>query len=474
MYTFETGVSAIHSAEWIYEDILEGIDLDLEHHKADCPLCSGFLDGTDYERPCETLEMWGCGSPSTVLIGFEPCDPLHPECMFRYVGEYGCFAYKVDKTAEYSAIVGEVNVQVVYSQFVRLSPFCSPCYPGQGDNDSHPLSCDGGIDYTFQRRNGPIFSYCLPPTVVGDHGNQSDYGRLIYDLSRPVGYFAGHVYSRVRQSDESDPQHMTIQQALTFLQSMLTPGSPPLGHWFGWFQPDYNSDGEVKLGTAAILTDSFTLGDILQGTELGYYQASRLLKMAAKIGGAKRPRNVKIEPVLVCFDEVFYPFGDLDTTEQILAKLRIVLLNTFTEGHNWACEYGDYLAETYAYNRAATFQGGWVVDDSHTRQGEIIGELLDWDIIPPLNSFASYPHYTELKGSEFIQDWMTNGEYREGSPFVLDEFLQLPEDMHISWGEPEIIAVIAWIVDWLVREYNSGNLAFISSEGLPESLENLV
>lgn len=61
--------------------------------------------------------------------------------------------WDVNKEGEYSAIVRESVVQVVWSKYItRCKNLCSPCYPGQADVQS-------GID----DENGEFLSYNLPP-----------------------------------------------------------------------------------------------------------------------------------------------------------------------------------------------------------------------------------------------------------------------------------------------------------------------
>ncbi len=60
--------------------------------------------------------------------------------------------FKPDPEAEYSAIVGEIYLQVVRRQWVLRAALCSPCYPGQGDVNTE----------------GDFLSYSLPPDLFLD------------------------------------------------------------------------------------------------------------------------------------------------------------------------------------------------------------------------------------------------------------------------------------------------------------------
>lgn len=118
-----TGVLNSNAPEWLYEDIINGIDLDYDQYKKDNP---DDEYGDNYE-----------GSDSTYLIGFIKNDKDE---------------YELDKTAEYSAIVGQVYTQVVMSKYVSKCSFCSICYPNQGDLDTE----------------GVLMTYTLPLEVWGE------------------------------------------------------------------------------------------------------------------------------------------------------------------------------------------------------------------------------------------------------------------------------------------------------------------
>jgi len=115
-----TGVFCMNRMAWIDDDITNGIDLAWERHVSQC-------DNEDHDScgPCER---------GTILIGFKK-------------GESG--KYKEDPAAEYSAIVGETDIQVTRSKWLINGEWCSPCYPGQVDGDTE----------------GPWLAYSVPPDV---------------------------------------------------------------------------------------------------------------------------------------------------------------------------------------------------------------------------------------------------------------------------------------------------------------------
>ncbi len=120
-----TGVIHNHSVEFLSDEIfdVDSIDLAWEDHLADC-------DDEDHDH---------CGPDSmgTVLIGgwIKDSDGR----------------YSPDKESEYSAIVGEVNTQVVWSRHTDRAALCSPCYPGQADLETP----------------GDVLAFTLPADLLG-------------------------------------------------------------------------------------------------------------------------------------------------------------------------------------------------------------------------------------------------------------------------------------------------------------------
>lgn len=136
-----TGVLNITDAEWLHEDIHNGIDLAWEEHILTCPE--------------EDHDMCGPTEMGTVLIGFKEVYFLKDAWFVVPSGAgYGKHGYVPDPDAEYSAIIGEIYTQVVRSKYVQSCELCSPCYPGQGN-----LEQDGKGDY---------ITYTLPPDVWGE------------------------------------------------------------------------------------------------------------------------------------------------------------------------------------------------------------------------------------------------------------------------------------------------------------------
>jgi len=124
------------SATWLLEDIMyNSVDL-------------GYYDWESNHDP--DTEEWDVDTQGDVLIGFIECDKK--DAWFGVEGERASYYWKPDKSAEYSAIVGEVNSQIAWSQWNISARLCSPCYPNQADLDS--VDPDNGM-----------LAFSLPPDL---------------------------------------------------------------------------------------------------------------------------------------------------------------------------------------------------------------------------------------------------------------------------------------------------------------------
>lgn len=141
------GVVLNTEPEFLFDDLMGGIDVDWEEYMANCE------SGEDKEDV-----DWESG---TTIIGYVE-SPMKPELvMYTYplaIGAGGK-AFVPDPNAEYQAIVSEVYAQVLWSRYVQRCPLCSPCYPGQGDLDSK-------VEEAYAYTSG-FTTYSLPPDVWG-------------------------------------------------------------------------------------------------------------------------------------------------------------------------------------------------------------------------------------------------------------------------------------------------------------------
>jgi len=146
MATITTGVIHNNTATWLIEEIHEAINLDYNAHCAECK--------KEYHDDC-----WEDSSADTLLIGFIHCAYDDPDAWYRFLPST---AYKPDPAADFTAICGEINTQVIASKWAARCALCSPCYPGQGDLETP----------------GPQLAYCLPPTLF-DSPTDFDTSRIL-------------------------------------------------------------------------------------------------------------------------------------------------------------------------------------------------------------------------------------------------------------------------------------------------------
>ena len=113
-----TGVISNHTAQWLYEESYNAIDLDYTEFAHEIEN-DDLLSEDEKQIALDNYESMG---DNTLLIGSWLQD------------EKGL--YYPDPDSEYAAIMRESVTQVVWSQFTKKCALCSPCYPGQGDLDS--------------------------------------------------------------------------------------------------------------------------------------------------------------------------------------------------------------------------------------------------------------------------------------------------------------------------------------------------
>lgn len=111
-----TGVLSSNSIawEWVNDDTCltcEDIYKDIQEDES--------IDEDDKESECDSVG----------------CDSAHTKIMGDWIKDSNG-KYIPDETGEFSAIINESTVQVVWSKFTTTGNLCSPCYPGQVDLDS--------------------------------------------------------------------------------------------------------------------------------------------------------------------------------------------------------------------------------------------------------------------------------------------------------------------------------------------------
>jgi hypothetical protein len=69
-------------------------------------------------------------------LDFIECDSSHTRIFGDWILDTKTHQYTPDKNGEFAAIENESTVQVIWSKYTTRGALCSPCYPGQVDNDS--------------------------------------------------------------------------------------------------------------------------------------------------------------------------------------------------------------------------------------------------------------------------------------------------------------------------------------------------
>jgi hypothetical protein len=135
-----TGVIHNNSAEWLSDEIMNGVDMAWEDHLVECE--------EEYHDHCGPQEM------GTVFIGFMWEKDEKGEVQHRNAaGEVETGWWAPDPEAEFGAIVGETDTQIICSVWITRAHHCSPCYPGSADLGTP----------------GEFLAYTFPPEMFGDN-----------------------------------------------------------------------------------------------------------------------------------------------------------------------------------------------------------------------------------------------------------------------------------------------------------------
>lgn len=130
-----TGVLSIHDLNWEVYDYNNEI----------CLTCESWGEEIDNNLDDEVEK-------EIAYDGME-CDGSHTKIIGDWIkDEKGL--YEPDKeNGEYSAIVNESTIQVVWSKFTTRGRLCSPCYPGQ-------------LDVRIDNPTGNYVGYTLPNDLI--------------------------------------------------------------------------------------------------------------------------------------------------------------------------------------------------------------------------------------------------------------------------------------------------------------------
>lgn len=233
---------------------------------------------------------------------------------------------------------------------------------------------------------------------------------------------------------------MPLEVAAELVRLWTQPGEPTLGMWFGWSQP--GPDSNVKLGSAYGYVQSYILRQVLAETDMGFETASEIVRDAMiefGIDSAGEMLDTKINDCgLVVADEVFIDFMDLDPEHRDLYRLKVLWVNTGTDGHNWSCEFGDYLAWWYGETskvdaRFEAYEGCY----------DLTQTLLDWEV--DLAVYLPETDYGKLRPNDDTLQWVIDND--------IADLVFGPAE-----GYRDIDSELAWSIDQIVTDWADGNL----------------
>lgn len=241
------------------------------------------------------------------------------------------------------------------------------------------------------------------------------------------------------------PSHPPLPKnvAVEFIKQMIQPGTRTMGMWFGWNQP--KEDEFVKLGSAYAYVGNYTLRDVLYGTDLGFETASKLIRDTMKHLDVTSPgemlNSIIRDGGILCADEIFVKFSNLDEEEQALVRLQVILVNTMTAGHNWSCDYGNYLASIHAQ-----FDSTETEYEVHDGCLDITESLLFERIQVPVN----------------VQEWNCS-EAIEGSDETID-WIEENDTVDYLFGKHkyfrDVSDQLSWTIDWVTQLWADYELDF--------------
>lgn len=128
-----TGVLSVNDVAWEWLDYNDEICLDCNNAMEEINN-NVDLDEDEKQSELESIE----------------CDSNHTKLMGDWVFENDKYWTEDKINGEFSAIVNESTVQVVWSKYLVRGPLCSPCYPGQVDiNADSKITDKGFLAYTL-------------------------------------------------------------------------------------------------------------------------------------------------------------------------------------------------------------------------------------------------------------------------------------------------------------------------------------
>lgn len=272
---------------------------------------------------------------------------------------------------------------------------------------------------------------------------------------------------------------MPNQVALDCIKSFIQPNNPTLGIWLGWNQP--NDEDYIKFGSCYTLPSfddyHMTLHDLLQDTALGYNSAKQIVdEFRIHYHNKRGYQYERLELSGIWETEVFRQFAELDNNQKCIFRLCIMVINTMTELHNFACAYMEELAEEYCKD-----SDDWsLYDSSDTWLDSIISDNIAE--FKSKISFSSYFQYNQTDetysylNDEFqIAEWMNEieSQFQYGDNIDLIEYT-FGIDVHLKWEREEVLKVLSECIEWIQSEWLEDNLTLTLHDSMPDSVKQFV
>jgi hypothetical protein len=286
--------------------------------------------------------------------------------------------------------------------------------------------------------------------------------------------------------------------ALELIKEWIKPGGIPLGIPFAWQQPE--KDETINLQEELFGTAEQEINLEEKGV-LSYKRVNQYNTYQWKINFPKGFDFRFADDVKEYFDKwiikenknnefanfILHPKGlysvsiakkwsELELEEKLKLRLAILAINTMTDYHNWAIATFQEIAEYYCnnYPKDLTYQYDGELDD------EFLQQLLDWGLLQGEIYFncgesdETY-YYTNKFKDELDISWLE--EMDEISYDVLEKVFSydIPQENPViakysHYLKEEMFYLLAWFVDWIKDEWQSGNLELMN----PESIDNQI
>jgi hypothetical protein len=277
---------------------------------------------------------------------------------------------------------------------------------------------------------------------------------------------------------------MTDEIAIELVRQWIKVGEQPLGIPFGWIQPD--NDDYCTLGDVYTQYFNQNLLDVLFNEVYDYAikgykleakysldQTKRVLRILKSNNKNLRTGNIQLKnDVIFNLDHVTTQFSKLDSTEKCLYRMSILVLNTMTEGHNFAIEYLNYLAHNYI--TSADYKSFQIYENSLNGYKSEIMEILaenpeNLDIQLEYESPEYNINYLKDKYPDSL-DYLMELEYQFDDDKWAIDIINYVFNVNCKYDREEILTFLAWCIGWIREEYQQGYITFKYTENVDSKI----